>query len=60
MIKNELKIRGFKFVITLLLKSKKKTENENETRYGTFNLNSVIETIIHDADIDNVFYIVRL
>ena len=59
MIKNELKIRGFKFVITLVLKSKK-TVNENETRYGTFNLNSVIETIIHDADIDNVFYIVRL
>ena len=59
MIKNELKIRGFKFFITLVLKSKK-TVNGNETRYGTVNLNSVIETIIHDADINNVFYIVQL
>ena len=28
MIKNELKIRGFKFVITLLLKSKKKQKTK--------------------------------
>ena len=57
-IKNKLielfpELRGFKFVTTLVLKSKK-IESDNETNYSIFNLNSKAETILNKNDIDDV------
>ena len=55
-IKNKLKyllneIRGFKFVMTLVKKTKKK----DEKKYGTFCSISKAETIIHNTVIDSIF-----
>ena len=49
------KLRGFKFVTTLVLVLKK-TESEDKAKYDTFYLHSKAETIINGSDIDdNVF-----
>lgn len=49
------KLRGFKFVITLVLKFKKKTVKKDKTKYTTFYLNLKTVTIICNADIDSIF-----
>ena len=46
--------RGFKFVTTFFLESKK-GESGNETKYSTFSSNSKAENLIKESDIDNVF-----
>ena len=50
---NEL--RGFKFVITLVLKLRKRTTKKDGTKYSTFYLNSKAETIIHNINNDGIF-----
>lgn len=50
---NELS--GFKFVIIMVLKLKKKTINKDETKHSNFYSNSNTETNIHSTDIDNLF-----
>ena len=58
-IKNKLKklltkLRGFKFVTTLVLVFKK-IESDDKTKYDTFYLHRKAETIINESDIDDVF-----
>ena len=57
-IRNKLKdlvkeFKGFKFVKTLVLEFKK-TEVDDETKYGIFSLSSKADTVIDESDI-NVF-----
>ena len=47
-------LKDFQLVTTLVLVSKK-SENEDKTKYGTFNSHSKAETIINKSDIDDVF-----
>ena len=47
-------LRGFKFVTTLVLESKKIKSND-ESKYSTFSSNSKAERIINESDIDEVF-----
>ena len=58
-IENKLKkllieLRGFKFVITLVLVFEK-IESEDKTKYDTFYSNSKAEIIINESNIDDVF-----
>ena len=48
------KLRGFKFVTTLVLVYKK-IENEAKTKYGNFYSSSKTEIITNESDIDDVF-----
>ena len=48
------KLKGFKFVITLVLEFKK-IQSDDKTLYGTFYLNSKAETIINESGNDDVF-----
>ena len=41
--------------MTTLVLVSKKSENEDKTKYGTFNSHSKAETIINKSDIDDVF-----
>ena len=45
---------GFKFIIMLVLEFKK-IESDDKTKYDTFYLNSKVETIVKESDIDNAF-----
>ena len=45
---------GFKFMIMLVLEFKK-IESDDKTKYDTFYLNSKVETIVKESDIDNAF-----
>ena len=47
-------LRGFKFVITLVLVLKK-IQSDDKTKYDTFYLHPKAETIINESDIDDVF-----
>ena len=47
-------LKGFKFVITLVLEFKK-IQSDDKTLQGTFYSNSKAETIINLSDIDGVF-----
>ena len=47
-------LKGFKFVITLVLVFKK-IESEDKTKYENFYSSSKAEIIIHESDIDDVF-----
>ena len=47
-------LRGFKFVITLVLVPKK-IESEDQEKYYTFYSPSKAETIINESEIDDVF-----
>ena len=47
-------LKGFKFVITLVLKFKKKKENDHETKYSTFYLSSKASIITNESDIGDV------
>ena len=47
-------LRGFKFVTTLILEFEE-LENDNERKYMTFYLNSKVETVINERDIDDIF-----
>ena len=58
-IRNELtdllsELKGFKFVTTLFLQSKK-IQSDDKTLYSLFYLNSKAETVINESDIDDVF-----
>ena len=46
-------LRGFKFVTTLVLKLKKITKNDDETKYSTFYSSSESDIIINDTYIDD-------
>ena len=48
------KLRGFKFLTTLVLEFKK-IENDDKTKYNILYSNSKAETIINESDIDDVF-----
>ena len=49
------KLRGFKAVITLVLKLKKKNKkNEDEPKYSSFYSNTKVETIFHNRDIHSI------
>ena len=48
------KLRGFKFVTTLVLEFKK-IESEDKTKYDNFYSRSKAETIINEIDIDDAF-----
>ena len=45
---------GFKFMIMLVLEFKK-IESDDKIKYDTFYLNSKVETIVKESDIDNAF-----
>ena len=47
-------IRGFRFVITLVLVLQK-IESKDKTKYDNFYSNSKAEIIINESDIENVF-----
>ena len=47
-------LREFKFLKTLVLEFKK-AESDDQTKYCTFYLNSQVEEIINEIDIDDVF-----
>ena len=47
-------LKGFKFVIALLLVFKK-IESEDKTKYDIFYSNSKTEIIVNGSDIDDVF-----
>ena len=47
-------LKGFKFVITLVLVFKK-IESEDKTKYASFYSSSKAEIIINESDIDKVF-----
>ena len=47
-------LKGFKFVTTSVLKFKK-IQSDVKILYSTFYLNSKVETIINESDIDDVF-----
>ena len=47
-------LKGFKFVKILVSKFKK-VENCDQTKYSIFYLNSKVETIINEIDINDVF-----
>ena len=47
-------MREFKFVTTLLVLEFKKIENDDETKYSTFYLNSKAGAVINESDIDNI------
>ena len=49
-----IKLKGFKFVTTLVLEFKK-IENDDKTKYNNFYSNSKRETIINKSDIDDIF-----
>ena len=51
------KLRGFKFVTTLVL-AFNKIESDIKTKYGTFYSNSKAEMIIIESEIDGVFEII--
>ena len=48
------KLRGFKAVITLVLKLKKQNKNEDEPKYSSFYSNTKVETIFHNRDIHSI------
>ena len=47
-------LKGFKFVVTLLL-DVTKIRNNDVTKYNTFYSNSKVETIINESNIDDAF-----
>ena len=47
-------LKGFKFVTTIVLEFKN-IENDYKTAYSTFYLNSRVETVNNESDIDDVF-----
>ena len=51
------RLRGFKFVTTLVLVSKK-IESKDETRYVHFYSSSKAKIIINESDIENVFKLI--
>ena len=54
-------LKEFKFVMTLVLQSKKR-ESDDETKYSSFYSTSKAETIVNESEIDDVYesIIVRL
>ena len=54
LINSLFKLRGIKFVTTLVLMFKK-IENYDETKYTTFYSNSKTETIINKSDVGDIF-----
>ena len=48
------KLKGFKFVMTLVIELKK-TESDDATKYTTFSSNSKAEMIINESNIDDIF-----
>ena len=50
-------LRGFKFVITLVLECKK-LGSDDEIKCSSFNSNSKVETIINESDIDDLFELI--
>ena len=48
------KLKGFKFVMTLVIELKK-TESDDATKYTPFSSNSKAEMIINESNIDDIF-----